>query len=466
MLLTAAGARADDPRPFIRARLTPPVPPAIMSGQAVSLTITVYVPTFFSTAPVWPDTIEVPNAIARIDTARAVNTSERVGDQTFAGISHDYRVYPLAAGRITVPPVAINVSYAREGGRASPPVTVRSDALAFTAQRPPGTEPGERVFAASSFNITDHLSRTQRGLKVGDALTRTITMTADDSWSAMLPPVAFADVEGVSVYAGTPTADDKADERGGPNRAMRVESASYVFQRAGSVTLPGMSVRWWDETQQRLRTATVPEVTLDVAAGPATTSAISFADEEALARQRATEARAERRRRERLLLGLGMAAAFLVALVLLVRRFGSPTSRRVADAWQRAARSEPVYFGRVMRASRASDPRAAYLACLAWLDRIWPPQREPMTLERAAEIAGDPALVAESRALGACLFGRAVATPPSWSGTEFARLISKARPILLAAARKDRPNEGSRLPPLNPSEPGSRQGASYKRVSA
>jgi hypothetical protein len=35
-------------------------------------------------------------------------------------------------------------------------------------------------------------------------------------------------------------------------------------------------------------------------------------------------------------------------------------------------------------------------------------------LERAAEIAGDPALVAEGRALGDWLFGRSNTMPTSW----------------------------------------------------
>jgi len=277
--------------------------------------------------------------------------------------------------------------------------------------------------------------------------------------------VSFEAVDGVATYPKAPTTSDRADERGGPNRATRVESVTYVFEHPGAVTLPDVTVRWWDEAQQRVRTATLQALSLTIAAA-STTSSIAFADDEAVARQRAVEARAERRRRER---ALAAAVALLVGVAVIAwlwRRFGDRLRHAATAGWHLARTSEPVYFRRVTRASRAGDPHAAYLACLVWLDRIWIEDGTPMTLERAAEMSGDRAFGDESRALAARLFGDPRAPRKPWGGTDFARAVTNVRPRLLRLARGSARADVSALPPLNPTDAKIRLRASNGRVSS
>ncbi|HEY7293072.1 MAG TPA: hypothetical protein VH583_24770 [Vicinamibacterales bacterium] len=462
-VVAAASLRAQDARPFIRAEFTPPPPTSVIVGEPVSVTVSVFAPTFFSTAPEWPDTIDIAHAIGRLDEARAVNSTERVGDQSFAGISRTYSVYPLATGRITVPPISVIVSYSVEG-RPSPATALKSSPLTFSAALPPGAAPSDHFVAASSFELSDRFDRPMKGLKVGDAVTRTITMTADGAWSAMLPPLTIESIDGVSVHAEQPTTDDKVNERGGPRRATRVERVSYVFERAGTVDLPPITVRWWDQSQHRLRTATSPSATVTIAGAAASSSAIAFTDEEAVARERAAAARAERRRREQILIAGTVAAVAAVFVVWFVRRFGRKAAERLTTAWRRVQRSEPMYFRKVTRASRTGDARATYAATLAWLDRAWASDGELMTLERAATLSGDPELRRQSDALLDTLYARPAATHGVWSGPEFSRLIARARPRLLRARRFVDGSPDTPLPPLNPTDAMDRRGSESPAV--
>ena len=85
----------------------------------------------------------------------------------------------------------------------------------------------------------------------------------------LLPPVRFAAVDGLSVYPDQPTLADKAGERGGPSTGSRVDRATYVLERAGSYTLPGVEIAWWNANAQKIETARVDAVTFSVQPNPA-----------------------------------------------------------------------------------------------------------------------------------------------------------------------------------------------------
>src|SRR5262249_41378248 len=153
--------------------------------------------------------------------------------------------------------------------------------------------------------------------------------------------------------------------------------------------------------------------------------------DEAVARQRAADARAERRRRDRALIASMAVAVGAVLVVWLSRTFGAPLRHASSAAWRRVLNSEPMYFRRVIRASRAGDAEETYVASLAWLDRIWNGHGVPMTLERAARVSRDQTFGEEGRTLAARLFGDPHAPQTPWSGVDFARAVATARPRLL-----------------------------------
>ena len=92
--LVAGAARAEHHVAFARARVDPSGP--VIAGQAVRVTVEVFVPTWFSGAPVFPE-LDIADAVV-IFTDRGTNLSERVDGNTLAGQSRDYLVYPQAAG--------------------------------------------------------------------------------------------------------------------------------------------------------------------------------------------------------------------------------------------------------------------------------------------------------------------------------------------------------------------------------
>ena len=73
------------------------------------------------------------------------------------------------------------------------------------------------VYVLSQLVSTPRLTVTERydplpeTAKVGDAVTRTVTLRGEDTFALALPPVTFAPVDGTRLYGARPRLDDAVD---------------------------------------------------------------------------------------------------------------------------------------------------------------------------------------------------------------------------------------------------------------
>jgi hypothetical protein len=234
-------------------------------AHKVTLTIDVYVPSFFTGAPRFPQ-LEVKDAVV-VFIDEGTNLDQRVGQQDYAGQRRSYKIYPQREGEFVVPDFAVKVSFTGEDGPMRVPAPAKGGS--FQATIPAGARGVDHFLATSSLELQADTDRPLAGLRTGDSFTRTITMTAADAFAMMLPPLAFAPVDGLAVYPAQPTvADSSGGERGEARVAERRESVTYVLQKPGSYRLPASEIAWWDTRAQTLRRATLPELEFAVAAGP------------------------------------------------------------------------------------------------------------------------------------------------------------------------------------------------------
>jgi hypothetical protein len=185
---------------------------------------------------------------------------------------------------------------------------------------------------------------------VGDALKRTITLRAKDVSGMAFAPISHNRIEGLGIYPGEPEIDDRFAR--GDLTGTRIETVTYVVERAGAFEIPDLELAWWDVGAGELKQLVLPGLSLQVTghavAEPAT-------DESSLQKS------------PRLLW-----SALIVGLIaiVVVLRFG----HRAANQWVvwRKARSERevVYFRRIARSARLGDERAVLRDTMRWLDRI------------------------------------------------------------------------------------------------
>jgi len=439
-LAAHAGAQA---QPVVRATLSPA---AVTVGEPVTLNVDVFVPSYFLGAPRFPQ-LEVKDAVVVFQQQGGANLNETIAGTSYAGQRRIYLIYPERAGAFDVPGFDVKVIYAVDG-KPSPLTPVHARGGRFEASIPAAAKGLPYFLATPSFQIAQAFDRPVQGLKVGDSLTRTITMTAVDAFAMMLPPLSFPGLDGLATYAAQPQVSDSSVERGATRLAKRVESATFMFQKPGHYELPRIEIPWWDTSARTLRRSAVPELQLEVAPNPGLKTEIppppDPADEPRAPDPWQLWKRALRRYGPS---AFGVTLLLAAAWRLSEARVSAWRRRRAARRREREE-SAAAYLERVRRTARTGRPEEVLAATYRWLDRRQAERAgahdSAARLDRFARESGDPALPGLADALV-----EAVLTPGSDRNDDLARHFLQA--LLGAVRRPTRAAMPSRgLEPLNP----------------
>ena len=360
---------------------------------------------------------DIPGALVLEDTVSTVKLTESVDGDTWQVLSYHYQMFPQRAGRIEIPPIDVAFTVSEGYGSEPVPFERQTEPVAFAVSSPPGVDDPTGLVTTTDLTLKVEVSPEPRALKVGDALTRTVTRTAPDVSGMAFTPMPSAVIPGVAAYPKPPEVDDRSNR--GELVGKRVESTTYVLQQDGKLTIPGFEFQWWDPVAGKLHSESLPALTLEVAVNP-----------------ELIPGPVER------LSGLAEKhpwAVFSVVLVCVAAIMASirwlPAGLRRLRRWQAARRnSEAARFKRLLRACRENDPAKAYNAYTAWLSGEDAPP---------SAVLQEEDLLAELERLQVALVGQ----QSGWRADSFTRELKRAR---LAGQRQVRQRETRVLPALNP----------------
>jgi hypothetical protein len=408
LLLTAAASAQDGP--IVTVDVTPE---ELLVGESAQLRVTVLVPTWFPSPPVFPS-FELSNAITRLPPDSSFPTSQRIGRDTWSGIVRNYRVYPLLGANYRLTGQTIAVTYANPG---ADPIRVDVDIpdIAFRGVVPTGAESLDPYIAGRDFTLQREVEGDPEALQAGDALVVRYIAELDGLPAMFIPPLLpdFA-AAGMSVYADEPAVED-----GEP--ARRTEILTLVFDAGGEFTVPGIDLQWWSTADQQIRVASVDSLSLSVVGPPPA----------------GVPTEAPVRTGWRSIVAL----VFSLGLLVVVARHALPAfrARRAAVRADRE-RSEQYAYRQLQQAIRKDDASLAYRRMLAWIARIAPGSG----LRQFAREFGEPALQADLAAFLAALYSDS-RDAPDLPGIGAG--LAQARHACL---RRHAVAVSPALPPLNP----------------
>lgn len=230
-------------------------PTQVSVNEQVILNIEVATPRWF-TGGTRIGSIEIPNVIAKQRNQLATNYTERVGSTTWSRQRWEVTLYPMTSGSFVIPtlPVSLKVS-APDGSNVIG--TLYTQPIKFEASLPSGLLSEDSPwFSATDVDVEQKWQRSSEDLKVGDAITRTVTIKAKDSLSVLLPNVLTN--ESTQQYQTYPQPNRLNDtQERGDYRSSRVEESVYVIQQGGEFTLPEFSFQWWNSDKQRLENVVI-----------------------------------------------------------------------------------------------------------------------------------------------------------------------------------------------------------------
>ncbi|MFS1859757.1 BatD family protein [Vibrio lentus] len=200
--------------------------------------------------------IEIPNVIAKQRNQLATNYTERVDGTTWSRQRWEVTLYPMTSGEFVIPTVPVRIQVSAPDG-SNVGGTLYTQPVKFEASLPSGLLSDESPwFSATDVDVEQQWQRSSEDLKVGDAVTRTVTIKAKDSLSVLLPNVLTN--ESTQQYQAYPQPNrlDDTQERG-DYRSSRTEETVYVIQQGGEFTLPEFTFQWWDSKNQRLESVVI-----------------------------------------------------------------------------------------------------------------------------------------------------------------------------------------------------------------
>jgi hypothetical protein len=351
------------------------------------------------------------------------NYTAEVSGRRYRVLERHYALLPEKSGGLSLPPIGfrghavdpgdINSFFSR--GRS---VAARSEPLTLDVRPRPAASGSDAWLPARTASLTaDGIDATTTA-KVGEPLTLTLHLKAQGLGFEQLPELKLPTIEGADIYPDKTTTQNRDD--GEWLYGERERKFAIVPNRSGPLSLPAISIDWWDTAHDRAETAQLPAQTLQVQAPVASvtkpdaekpqnvtsgTNMPNAASPSAVTVGDTTQGeQAEGWRR------LALFALALWALTLAAWIFWLVAQRRRERAAVPAARIDaksPVAKSAFRDACGRADWAAAVRALLAWARVTQPRLRNLGELARALE---DSAQIAALGELESVCYGRGAAS--------------------------------------------------------
>jgi hypothetical protein len=205
---------------------------------------------------------------------------EKLGEDSkyvtqFAGVNYSvierrYAIFPQQPGPLNIPPLTLNAQVmvqrnSRFNGFFNQQSTearrVTSKAINLNVQPIPDSFKGLDWLSAEAVKLKEVWSDNSRQAKVGEPLTRTLTLTVQGATVDQLPELASqAAIDGIKTYPDQPVL--KEDKQSDGLTASREEKVAYIPSKPGDYTLPAMEISWFNTKTQRVEKAILPSVTI------------------------------------------------------------------------------------------------------------------------------------------------------------------------------------------------------------
>ncbi|HEY8682102.1 MAG TPA: BatD family protein, partial [Rhodanobacter sp.] len=200
------------------------------------------------------------------------------GGRSYHVIERRYALVPQHAGQLEIPAAnfqgeALDPNDPNSFFGTSARVSASAPALTVEVQAVPADWGKPAWLPARQLSLSlDGWPAAQDQPRVGQPLNLTMTLQATGLSYEALPALSLPPLDGATVYPDKPVTGDRHDDQWVVGR--RQQAFAIVPERAGSLTIPAISVKWWNVLTQHAEVAQIPahQITVlpatGVAAGP------------------------------------------------------------------------------------------------------------------------------------------------------------------------------------------------------
>ncbi|MDE1892860.1 MAG: protein BatD [Xanthomonadaceae bacterium] len=205
------------------------------------------------------------------------------GGRTYHVIERRFALIPQRAGQLEIPAAsfqgqAIDPNDPNSFFGAGSTVSATAPPLSLEVQAAPASWGGDAWLPARALSLTlDGWPAAQDKVRVGQPLNLTMDLQATGLSFDTLPALSMPALDGARVYPDQPVTSNRVDGRWLVGR--RQQAFAIVPERAGTLTIPATTLKWWNVLTQQVEVAQIPAHSLTVlpATGGAPAAAVSAA---------------------------------------------------------------------------------------------------------------------------------------------------------------------------------------------
>lgn len=298
--------------------------------------------------------------------------STQINGMDYWVTERQYAIFPQQSGVFTITPLSLTAEVVtnqrpRFNGffnrQSSETRRISSKAITLTVQPVPKSFTGTAWLSAESLQLAENWSDNRLQSKVGEPLTRTITLTAKGTTVGQLPELSTkTPIDGIKTYPDQPVL--KEDKQSDGLIALREEKIAYIPSKAGDFTLPALTISWFNTKTQKVEVASLPAVSIKALAtgnqpapSPLSTQPQQQTDSPQTAVTPSTD--------NLLWQGLSafLAVGWLLTGALFYRRSRAKSPTHIQPVHKATDQDEKKAL---KRACRQHNPQAAKLALLQW----------------------------------------------------------------------------------------------------
>jgi hypothetical protein len=191
----------------------------------------------------------------------------------FGVIERKYALFPQQSGSITIEPINFKAQVIENNGRGSgfdnffyqPKTHIKrllSKSIKLEVKPIPNNFQGKNWLPAKNLTLTDSFSKQLPEFKVGEPVTRTLTLSANGLTIGQLPEL-MNHTNQLKQYTDQPKLEEKMTYNG--INSIRQEKIAIIPSKAGEYTLPAIEIPWWNTETDKMEILKLPAHTIKVA---------------------------------------------------------------------------------------------------------------------------------------------------------------------------------------------------------
>ena len=214
---------------------------------------------------------EVPDAVVE-KLGEDSNFNTVVNGVSYLVTERKYAVFPQKSSTITIKPLTLTAAVILDrepdfrdffGSRMTKTKRVLSKEVILNVKPVPASFKGKDWLAAENLELTQDWSGDIQQMKVGEPLTRTLTLRGTGTTVGQLPELSRSKTDtNFKAYPDQPVFKEQKLADG--ITASRQEKIALIPSIAGQHKLPAVEIPWFDTKSQTMEIARLPETTINV----------------------------------------------------------------------------------------------------------------------------------------------------------------------------------------------------------